>query len=103
MARRACLRILLKINVKFYCCEKVYSGTVTNISEKGMFIRTNEMCFPDNRQFDLTIPLEDEYAIVPVKINRLVNLEGGQCGMGVELLNPSLKYVEYVENLLLLM
>lgn len=103
MASRDCLRILIRINVKFYCCEKVYSGTVTNISGKGMFIRTNEMCFPDNREFDLTIPLEDEFAVIPVKINRIVNLEGGQYGLGVELLNPPLKYTEYVQNLLLLM
>lgn len=103
MARRTNIRFPIRINVKFYCSDKVYSGTVTNISERGMFIKTNEMCFPEDRQFNLAIPLEHEMAHVPVKINRLLNMEGGNYGIGVELLNPPPQYIEYVENLLLLM
>ncbi len=103
MARRASLRIPIRINVRFYCSDKVYSGIVTNISEIGMFIKTNEMCLPDDRQFNLTIPLENEMARIPVKVNRLVNMEEGNYGIGVELLDPPPQFIEYVENLLLLM
>jgi hypothetical protein len=103
MARRADIRFPIKINVKFYCGDKVHSGMVTNISERGMFIETNEVCFPEERQFNLAIPLENEMAHFPVKINRLLNMKKGSYGIGVELLNPSPQYIEYVENLLLLM
>ena len=103
MARRADIRFPIQINVKFYCSDKVYSGIVTNISETGMFIKTNEMCLPEEREFNLTIPLEEEFARFPVRINRMVNMEGGNYGIGVELLDPPPEYVEFVENLLLLM
>jgi len=103
MARRSNLRIPIRLNVKFYCSEKVYSGTVTNISENGMFITTNEKCVPENQEFDLSIPLEDSMARIPVKVNRLVQMAGGRYGMGVVLLNPPPNYIDYVEHLMMLM
>jgi hypothetical protein len=103
MARRSNIRFPIRINVKFSCSDKVHSGLVTDISEKGMFIKTKDMCYPEDRQFNLAIPLENEMAHLPVKINRLINMKGGNFGIGVELLNPPPQYIEYVENLLLLM
>jgi len=68
-----------------------------------MFIKTNELCLPDERQFNIAIPLEDEMAYLPVTINRFDNIEGGNYGIGVELVDPPPKFIKYVENLLLVM
>ncbi len=103
MAGRRSQRIHIRIKVRFYCSDRLYSGIVTNISDKGMFICTDEECFPENSQFDVSIPLDKEFISVPAQINRMINISEGGYGIGVELMDPPVKYLEYVESLSFLM
>ncbi len=98
MAVRLFHRMPIRIKVRFMCSDRLYSGIVTNISEKGMFICTDDEFFPDPH-FNLSIPLEGEFVNIFAKINRLVNMSEGGYGIGVELLDPPIKYIDYVENL----
>jgi len=100
MARRTTWRIPVCMGVEFYCGERAYSGTVTNISEKGMFIATGEKSFPDGSQVKVSIPLKNEILSVPGRLIRSVKKKGNGEGIAVALLNPPEKYLEFVENLL---
>lgn len=79
---------------------RVYSGTVTNISEKGMFIDTGVSGFAEDSKFEISIPLKEGILHVPGKLVRLSKINGGSNGMGVELMDPPQNYLEFVENLL---
>ena len=103
MVGRGSHRISIRIKVRFLCSDRLYSGIVTNISERGMFICTDEECLPQGSHFDLSIPLDKEFVNVPAKINRMVHMSEGRYGIGIELLDPPRKYLDYVENLSFLM
>lgn len=100
MVRRVSWRIPIQIHVTLYCGSRTYSGTVTNISESGMFIRSDEMILPKGSQFNVSIPTKEETLDVPVKLIRNVKKDDVYEGMGVELLNPPKGYLDFVENLL---
>ncbi len=82
------------------CGSKVCPGTVTNISDKGMFINAEVTGFTENSQFDISIPLKEGILHVPGKIVRLSKINGRSNGMGVELMDPPQNYLDFVENLL---
>lgn len=103
MARRTNIRIPIRIKVRFFCENRVHTGFVSNISDKGMFIITSEICIPEKSQFNLAIPLEDEILHVPVIVNRIVNMESDVHGIGVEIIDPPKIYLDYVDNLLFLL
>jgi hypothetical protein len=76
-----------------------YSGTVTDISKNGMFIKIKEMCFPFNSQLEILILLKKEVLKIPVKVSRIIKSTVLYDGIGVELINPPQNYVEFVDNL----
>ena len=102
MSRRSSWRIPIRIDVKCFRSSKEYCGTVTNLSENGMFIDTEGMCLPEESQFEVRLSLKEEALHLPVKLNRSVKTDG-HCGMGVEILCPSGQYTDYVESLLRIM
>lgn len=99
MTRRTSWRIPISVNVKCYRGNKESRGTVTNLSEKGMFITTEETGCPDDSQFQVIIPVKEDDLHLSVKLIRSVKTDS-YYGMGVELLNPPRKYTEYADNLL---
>jgi hypothetical protein len=100
MQGRAFERIPLHIKVQFSCFGIDYKGTVTNISENSMFIRTYEMSFPFESQFDVFIPLKDgDMLSVSVTVKRLSISNGNYDGIGTELLNPPQEFLDLVRNL----
>lgn len=103
MARRTSWRIPINLNVLFNCCDKGCSGTINNLSENGMFISTHEMCFPFDSKFELSVPWEEEMICIPVRLVRSVDANNGLNGIGVELLNPPQSYLNFVDNLLLVL
>ena len=98
MEKRAFERIPANIKVRFNCTNTEFSGTIMNLSEKGMYINTDESCFPYDVQFDIPIALEEEILNVPVNLYRII-LSHDSNGIGVELINPSEKYLEFVSSL----
>jgi hypothetical protein len=102
MSRRTSWRIPIRMDVKCFRGDRECPGTITNLSENGMFINTEGICFPEDSQFQVRISLKEEDLDLPVKLNRSVNTEG-HCSMGVEILDPSGKYNDFVENLMRIM
>ncbi|MEF9427569.1 MAG: PilZ domain-containing protein [Candidatus Mariimomonas ferrooxydans] len=98
MEKRISRRIPVKRLLRFPCCNTYHSGTVTNLSENGMFIHTM-MCFPVQSKLELSIPLENEILKVPVKVNRIVKAGNVYDGMGVELMNLTKKYLKFIIKL----
>lgn len=100
MEKRAYSRIPVELDARFYCCNGTYhSGTITNLSEKGMFIRTKEMCFPFDSRLEIFIPLKDERLRVPVNLNRIIISPDSDDSIGVELPDPPQEYIEFVKSL----
>jgi hypothetical protein len=52
--RRSHERIPARIQTRFFCGSRIYAGDITDISEKGMFVRT-EMRLPVNSRIDIMI------------------------------------------------
>ncbi len=99
MDKRAFKRIPIDLKVRFYCCNKTYTGTITNLTEKGMFISTHELYFPFNSQLEIFIPLKDKGLHIPVNLNRITMSPDSDDGIGVELPNPPQDYLEFVDSL----
>ncbi len=88
--------------LEFHCFEAEYFGIVTDISEDGMFIKSQKICFPLNFKFQISIPLEKEILDIPVKIIRITKSNGYYDGIGVEVLEHSQKYLNLINNLRIL-
>jgi hypothetical protein len=99
MSRRTSWRIPVNVNITYSHGKKESPGTVTNLSEKGMFINTEETGYPEDSQFQVTIPMKEYDLHLSVKPIRSVKTNS-HYSIGVEVLNPPLKYTEYVDNLL---
>ena len=98
--KRACERIPADIAVRFFCVtflNSVHYGTVDNISEKGMLIKT-ETCFPRNTDIRLFI-YKQKIIQVDAKVKRWTRTEGLYEAMGIEIINPDEKYFQFVNKL----
>ncbi len=100
MAIRTVDRIPVLIDVKINYDKSVYIGTLMNISESGMFIRTNKMPSPLQSQIEISILLNEEVICVSGKLVREENIRGYYNGIGVEVLNPPQNYIDFIDNLL---
>lgn len=98
MEKRAVRRFPASINVNFYCCNSVYSGTVKNVSENGMFISTREMRFPSDSRFDIVFEVNEKKFHVPVKLVRLITSPDYHDGFAVEVSNPPDEYIELLDS-----
>ena len=99
MQRRAFERVSSSIEVKFFCSGTDYNGIITNLSENGMFISTRKMCFPFDSQFEIHLPLKNEVMNVAVRVSRITKSADIFDGIGVELINPSREYLEFIKKL----
>ena len=99
MEKRAVKRISTNLKVKFCCCSTDdYYGTVTNLSENGMFI-TTQMCFPLETSFDIDIFSDTETLKVPVVVRWVRKSGRNYNGVGVKVTDPHPRYVNFVERL----
>ena len=99
MGKRNFERTLVNIKITFICCNKVHSGTITNLSRNGMFINTDEMCFPFDSQLDVLIPSNNGSLRVPVNLNRLTMSPDSNDGIGVEITDPPPHYLDFLNDL----
>ncbi len=97
MEKRSFERIPANIKVRFNCNLTEFSGTIMNLAEKGFFINIEEAWFPFDVQFDIPLALGEEILNVPVNLNRII-LSPDSNGIGVELISPPEKYLEFVSN-----
>ncbi len=97
MKRRAHERVPSSMLVKFKGDKSVCYGIATNISEKGMCIKTGT-CLPCDSQIRLQIPLKDTQLEVPAQVIRVETTGDFYDTMGVELLKPTKKYLKIVNS-----
>jgi len=98
MEKRAHPRIPTKIDARFFYGNLFYSGTVSNISQKGMFVNTRRL-LPTGSIFVILIRAENQLLKVVARVKRNIRENGSHDGMGVELLSPSAPYMDLVSGL----
>jgi hypothetical protein len=98
MERRANKRKHSKVEARFPCLGTFFSGTVTNLSEKNMFLKT-AMCVPDGSQLEILICSQKEILKIPARVVRKEKTNNTYKGMGLELLNLSKGYLELLIKL----
>ncbi len=98
MEKRNSNRIPKNLKVAFPCCNKLYSGTVTDLSESGMLIYS-EVNLPIKSRFDILMSIKKKIIKIPAVFVRLEKEGNHYKGMGVKLLNPPEKYLEFVLDL----
>jgi len=98
MQRRSFERVPANIKVKFFCCESHYDGTVMNLSERGMYISTDEMRFPFDSEIDIIIPINSDIFKISVKVMRITKSADYYDGIGVSVVEPSVHYIDFVNN-----
>lgn len=91
-------RIYTTLNVKYFCCNELRSGIITNLSEKDIYMKTKP-CFPCNATFDILIPIEEEVLSIPVKVCRIDKEENDYVGMELKLMEQTEKYLNFVNTI----
>ncbi len=98
MKKRSVERIPTDLTAEFIWSDRVNAGSVADLSENGMFIKTGR--YPPLRaKFELSFPVEDDIVKIPVKVRRLRKKDHYYDGMGLEILNPPQKYLDFVTTL----
>ncbi|MBI5663837.1 MAG: PilZ domain-containing protein [Nitrospirae bacterium] len=100
LERRAYERFPDNLQARLFFGNMIYSGMVTNLSKKGMFVSTN-VRFPVNTEFMLVVLLNNRTLKLPIKVRRSVKRESAynsrtDCGIGVELLDAPQNYLDYI-------
>ncbi|HBH61326.1 MAG TPA: hypothetical protein DDX85_06220 [Nitrospiraceae bacterium] len=98
MNRRSFDRVDMSLPVKYMCEDMLYSGTIKNLSENGMFIKTSNF-LPCVNWIEIFVPLEEEISKFFARIRRIEKIDDANFSMGIELLNPPYSYIEFVGNL----
>lgn len=84
------------LKIEFFWGNTIEHGTVTNLSEKGMFIHTRQ-CLPFESQFDIPFRLQEDILNVSARVRRIEKIDGLYDGMGIELLEYPRDYLEFVK------
>ena len=77
----------------------MYEGKVTDLSRNGLHIDF-EMCPPFESNIEVILILGDEVFKLSGKVRRLVSTNELSGGMGVELLDPSQSYSDFVSTVM---
>jgi desulfoferrodoxin-like iron-binding protein len=97
MEKRSSGRVPSNLKIKLRLEDDINTGTLVNFSRSGMLINT-KLCFPLKSTFDILLPAGDEILKVPVKVSRLLKKDNIYNGIGVELLDTSRKYLEFLNT-----
>lgn len=99
MEKRSHERIPSNIQVHYYYGGAIYFGTVTDLSESGMFVHTKTVFAHVNSEFEIAIPSQNKELNIPVQVRRIVMKDDVYEGFGVEVANLSKDYFEFVNDL----
>jgi hypothetical protein len=99
MDKRAFDRITVDMDVHFAFCSRDQRGKVVNISEKGMYIITDDVCFPADPELVIVIENNSEVHHVPVSLRRVDISPDSLDGIGVEVLHLTDEYAGFVGHL----
>lgn len=98
MEKRSVERLQSGIDARFNYGDMFYAGTILNLSEKGMFIKT-KICLPAGSMFVVLVRKEYELLKMLARVKYSAREKADCEGMGVEILNPPTNYEEYVDRL----
>ena len=93
--RRSSDRVPVGEEVKICEGNLFFSGTVLNVSDKGMFIGTNKH-FPLEALSLIVMRIKDRLLKLPAKIKRSTLQTGFYDGIGVELIDPPRDYLDFL-------
>ncbi len=108
LKKRAYERIPVNIPVNYFYNNESYAGTVTDLSINGMYIEADQslpikskadMLNPFKSYCVLYVPFREGTLKLIVKVRRLVKADIDFTCMGVELVNPSPDYLEFVSSI----
>jgi len=98
MEKRTVERLQSGIDARFNYGNMFYSGTIMNMSEKGMFIKT-KICLPPGTMFVVMVRKEHDLLNMLTRVKYNTRAMAHHEGMGVEILNPPTYCKEYVDRL----
>jgi hypothetical protein len=102
MERRTYERLPAKLQAKLFYGNTTYTGTVSNLSENGMFICTRTS-FPVDSIFEITLLQNGKSYKIMVQVRRMAKACGHypdteEHGIGVMLLEPPRDYLEFISK-----
>ena len=101
MERRAHDRLPSKLQARLIYGNLFYAGSVTNFSEKGVFVKA-KMNLNVNSVFVIVLLVSDRIVNLLGKVKRTVkpfdHKKNIESGMGIELVNPPVQYLEFVKE-----
>ena len=98
MNKRTYERTNINVQANILYGNAMHTGIVTNFSNSGMYINTDS-CPPVYSQFNVFFDLQDQFLEVPVEVKRLIQNDGFDNGMGVEVQNSDNGYLKFLESL----
>lgn len=103
MEKRRRKRKPVSLKVRLFWGNNTYPGTVTSLSEKGMFI-TTKMFPPSGSALEAVLYIEDRHLKVPVNVKYTIRMDVTvdsveESGIGVEFLDVPPQYLDYFKNL----
>ena len=108
LRKRAYEIIPVNIQVNYFHNNESYAGTVTNLSINGMYIEADQslplkskmdMLNPFKSYCIVYVPFREGTLKVIVKVRRLIKADGDFTCMGIERVNPSQDYLEFVSSI----
>ena len=101
MEKRDHIRLPSKLQARLVYGNLFYASSITDFSEKGVFLKAR-MNFNVNSVFVLVLLIKNRIVNVLAKVKRVVKSddlkESVISGMGVELINPPVRYLEFVKE-----
>ena len=106
MKERAFPRKTANIQADFIYNKVRYAGTITNLSKKGMYIKT-ELHLPLisnlvhiflKPKFEIFLPCNGNILKVPLKVRRLIKTDGFYNGIGADVYNSPQDYFELIDS-----
>lgn len=100
--RRDRQRLALRLDVRLYYGNMVYTGRVANLSETGMFICTM-MTFPAEVRLLISVQSGSSLYSIPIQVKRTARPGTSpvcreESGLGVLLINPPAGYLDFVRK-----
>ena len=90
------------INLPMKCFDMECYGTITNLSQFGMFVESKKISFPLKTEFKICLPINNREISMKVKICRVTKGNGYYDGIGIELINPPKEYLKFIERISLM-
>ncbi len=99
--KRRSIRVIKRLEVKFFLADVSYTGITSNFSEHGLFIRTKKGLAPGTLlEFQLHLPSGETLNLSGlVKRTIKTQFQDIKNGMGIELTNIPPEYLEFLKSI----